>query len=164
MDFVTLPETITNWIKEHFQSTNCFMVDIKIWANNSKIQVLIDCDEGVDIDTCAKLSRYLEQQLEKHKLVPEKYLLEVSSPGVGTPLKFYRQYQKSINRQLTILLADNSTLEGTLTEVREDGITIIPLQPKTQKGKASARKTGNENQPIQLLFEQIKEAAEKIVF
>lgn len=161
---MTLSETITNWVNEHFESTNCFMVDIKIWANNTKIQVLIDCDAGVDIDACAKLSRYLEQQLEQHKLVPEKYLLEVSSPGVGTPLKIYRQYQKSINRQLTIILADNSIIEGTLTEVREEGITVVPLQPKTTKGRATARKTGNDNQSIQLLFEQIKEAAEKIVF
>ena len=55
-------------------------------VGNQKVLVLIDGDEGVNIDDCSKISRKVGPILEEGDFMPGKYLLEVSSPGLDHPL------------------------------------------------------------------------------
>jgi ribosome maturation factor RimP len=54
---------------------------------------------GVTVDDCAKVSRRLEAWLDEHSGVPERYVLEVSSPGVERPLVRRRDFVRFAGRE-----------------------------------------------------------------
>jgi len=109
-----------------------FVVDIKMHANG-KLIILVDGDNGIGIAECAAISRYVGFRLEEENTIEEAYNLEVSSPGLDTPLTSVRQYTKNIGRDLAIKMADGVKREGKLTALAEDAI-VIEEQIK-QKGK-----------------------------
>ena len=109
-----------------------FVVDIKMHANG-KLIILVDGDNGIGIAECAAISRYVGFKLEEENTIEEAYNLEVSSPGLDTPLTSVRQYTKNIGRDLAIKMADGVKREGKLTALAEDAI-VIEEQIK-QKGK-----------------------------
>ncbi|MDB5020673.1 MAG: ribosome assembly cofactor RimP [Pedobacter sp.] len=100
-----------------------FLVQIKMLPNN-KLIIHVDGDEGISIQDCAAISRHVGFHLEEENVIEQAYNLEVSSPGVGEPLKLKRQYQKNIGRLLSVRLADGATKEGKLLTVTENEITI----------------------------------------
>lgn len=160
-----LVEKIIQWVEEEFINTTCFLVDVKVAGhNNAKIQVLVDCELGISIETCAKLSRHLEHKLEINKLVPDQYYLEVSSPGVGIPFKVKRQYLKSINRSLELELQNGTLVEGKLISVSESEISIEKSNSINYKGKAKKKDPSEDVIIVNIPFEEIKTASEKIVF
>jgi ribosome maturation factor RimP len=109
-----------------------FLVDAKMHSNG-KLILLIDSDKGVGIEDCVAISRYVGFKLEEENTIETAYNLEVSSPGVDTPLVQLRQYVKNIGRDLAIKMADGSKKEGKLTALTEDAV-IIDEKIK-QKGK-----------------------------
>lgn len=104
------------------QDEDLFLVEVSHKGNsgNSKLLVLIDGDQGLDIDRCARVSRQLGAQLEELDIIPGKYTLEVSSPGIDQPLKLKRQYVKNIGRSLKVELNDGEQKEGVLTAVEDE--------------------------------------------
>ncbi len=100
-----------------------FLVSVKMHSNGSLI-VLLDADNGLGIDDCAAVSRYVGFKLEEENVIETAYNLEVSSPGVDTPLTFARQYLKNIGRSLAIKTVDGLKKEVKLIAVNEDKITI----------------------------------------
>jgi ribosome maturation factor RimP len=132
-----------------------FLVQVKVKPTNN-IKVFIDGDEGVTIDACTRLNRTLYKQIEEAGMFPDgDFSLEVSSAGVGEPLKMYRQYKKNIGRSLLVVPTEGDELEGQLTEVTTDEIT---LEVTTGKGKKMETK-----QHI-IPFQDIKTATVQIKF
>ncbi len=104
---------------------NCFLVEIKFNASNNLLQVFIDHDtRGVNIVECRKLSRYLEEYLDESQVLGEKYIIEVSSPGLDQPLQLVRQYKKNIGRDLRIKLVDGDKVDGQIVAVTEEAVTL----------------------------------------
>ncbi len=101
-----------------------FLVSVKMHPNG-KLEVLVDGDRGVDIQDCAAISRHVGFHLEEEDAVGHAYRLEVSSPGIDTPLASERQYRKNIGRNVQVAQHDGATHEGELVEVTEGQITII---------------------------------------
>jgi ribosome maturation factor RimP len=79
------------------------------------------------------ISRYVGFHLEEENTIAQAYNLEVSSPGVGEPLKLNRQYQKNIGRTVGLKLKDGKKREGKLLQVAEDSLTIE--ESVKEKGK-----------------------------
>ena len=100
-----------------------FLVEVKMLPNN-KLIIHVDGDEGISIQDCAAISRHVGFHLEEENTIEKAYNLEVSSPGVGEPLKLKRQYQKNIGRDLSVKLAGGEIKEGKLLAVDEKSITI----------------------------------------
>ncbi|SFS96636.1 ribosome maturation factor RimP [Mucilaginibacter polytrichastri] len=132
-----------------------FLVDVKMHANGDLI-ILVDGDKGAGIDACAQVSRYVGFKLEEENTIDNPYNLEVSSPGIDTPLKLNRQYVKNVGRTVAAKLADGSNKEGKLTAVDADQITII-AQIKIKGKKA-------EEAEINIPFDQITETKVLISF
>jgi len=109
-----------------------FLVDVKMHSNG-KLIILVDGDKGIGIADCVAISRHVGFHLEEEGTIETAYNLEVSSPGIDTPLTLPRQYVKNISRQLGIKMADGTKREGKLTALTEDAI-VIEEQVK-QKGK-----------------------------
>lgn len=159
-----IDEKISELVSQKFAGTNCFLVEVKTFGQNAKIQILVDCDSGIIIEECVKLSRYLEQQIELQQLIVEPYILEVSSPGIGTPFKLKRQYTKSINRNVEVVLLDGTTVEGVLRAATETEVTLEKGIVHLGKPKPGKRKNSGEPEILIIPFTQIKTAKEKIVF
>ena len=130
---------IENKVKElveekiaEIERPDLFLVDVKMHANG-KLIIVVDGDNGIGIADCAAISRYVGFKLEEDNVIEEAYNLEVSSPGLDTPLTSVRQYTKNIGRDLAIKMVDGAKREGKLTALAEDAI-VIEEQIK-QKGK-----------------------------
>ncbi|WP_199117238.1 ribosome assembly cofactor RimP [Pedobacter sp. ASV28] len=109
-----------------------FLVDVKMLPNN-KLIIHVDGDNGISIKDCVAISRHVGFHLEEENTIETAYNLEVSSPGVGEPLKLNRQYLKNIGRTLSIKLGNGSQKEGKLLEVNDNSITIE--EEVKEKGK-----------------------------
>lgn len=104
-----------------------FIVDVVIKGvtGKTKVLILLDADGGVNIDECADLSRAVSAELEAEDVMGDApFVLEVSSPGLDHPLKFNRQYQKNVGRELKIALTDGTIIKGKLVEVGENAIKL----------------------------------------
>jgi ribosome maturation factor RimP len=111
---------------------NLFLVDVKMHGNG-KLMILVDGDNGIGIDDCVAISRHVGFHLEEENVLEAAYNLEVSSPGIDTPLTLPRQYTKNIGRTLAIKMADGTKREGVLSSITEDAIIIA--EKIKEKGK-----------------------------
>ncbi|MES2425556.1 MAG: ribosome assembly cofactor RimP [Bacteroidota bacterium] len=100
-----------------------FLVSAKLHSNG-KLIILVDGDNGIGIAECVQISRYVGFKLEEEDVIKTPYNLEVSSPGIDTPLTLTRQYTKNIGRDLAIKMADGAKREGKLTAITPDAVTI----------------------------------------
>src|SRR5690606_36261005 len=133
-----------------------FLVEIKIKPTNN-IKIFIDGDNGVGIDDLVKYNRALYNQLEEAALFPDgDYSLEVSSAGLGEPLKMYRQYVKNINRFVEVTLLDGKKTEGQLLEVAETGIVVEETIGKTRANSGAGRGKKAETVKHTFTFQDIK--------
>ncbi|TVR77838.1 MAG: hypothetical protein EA412_09890 [Chitinophagaceae bacterium] len=121
-------KNIWEYLEERFEGTEFFPVDIK-FPNPQTIQVFLDGDSGIQIGKCAEISRDLENFLETKGLVGEKYILEVSSPGMTNPIKVLRQYKRRIGREVDVLMKNGVKLTGILKEVDENKLKIEEHKP-----------------------------------
>lgn len=132
-----LKRKIEEIVLKNMENEKLFLVDIVLSGSGStqKIQVLLDGDEGIDIDQCAAISRALAGELEELDLITDAYILEVSSPGFDFPLQSLRQYQKNVGRIIKVTLNTGKTLKGILLEATEDKVKISEEIKSKVKGK-----------------------------
>ena len=100
-----------------------FLVDVQMHGSGI-LSILVDGDQGISIQDCVAISRHVGFHLEEENVIEQAYNLEVSSPGLDTPLKSLRQYRKNLNRSLSVKLSDGTKREGKLIQAEDAGITI----------------------------------------
>ena len=88
----------------------------------------IEPGQGVTIDECVAVSRYLETLMDADDRVPETYRLEVSSPGIEREITAHRQYPLVVGRRMRIVTRENvdgqNVHEGTLVGVHEQTLNL----------------------------------------
>ena len=132
-----------------------FLIEIKVKPINN-IKIFLDADNGLGIERCIKINRALYKVMEEMAFFPEgDFSLEVSSPGIGEPLKQHRQYVKNIGREVEVLQHDDTKTTGTLSGVQEESITVA-----TTEGKGKKAVVKNE----EILFSNIKHTKVLIKF
>lgn len=134
-----------------------FLIDLDISAGNV-IKVIIDGDHDVKVSDCIFVSRAVEHQLDREE---QDFSLEVTSAGVGKPLKNYRQFVKNIGRTLEIIDRNKTKETGILESADKDQVTITwsAREPKpVGKGKVTVEKKWS------LAYDQIKQAKVVITF
>jgi len=147
-----IEEFVKKWMEK---SPDLFLIEVKI-APGNKVTVLLDGDKGITIDNCTAINKALYKFIEETALFGNSnFSLEVSSFGVDRPLQLMRQYKKNVGRTLEIVLKDGSRLEGKLTEVSDEEITI---EEKSGKGNKATTKTTT------ISLNQIKHATVLITF
>ncbi|MEJ2905867.1 ribosome assembly cofactor RimP [Pedobacter panaciterrae] len=136
-----IEKRVTELVEEKISDRpELFLVEVKMLPNN-KLIIHVDGDEGITIQDCAAISRHVGFHLEEENTIDKAYNLEVSSPGVGEPLKLKRQYDKNIGRDLSVKLAGGEIKEGKLLFVDDKGITI-EAKVKEKGKKAVLVETG----------------------
>ncbi|MCP9751243.1 ribosome maturation factor [Ferruginibacter sp. HRS2-29] len=112
-----------------------FLVDMKIKPTNN-FKIFLDADSGLGIEKCIRINRALYKIMEEMAIYPEgDFSLEVSSPGLGEPLKLNRQYIKNIGRDVEVTLNDGTVQEGKLLAATEEQIEIEFTEGKGKKAE-----------------------------
>ncbi|HIX16026.1 MAG TPA: ribosome maturation factor RimP [Candidatus Hungatella pullicola] len=97
-------------------------------AGNWYLRAYIDKEGGITVDDCEVVSRRLGDWLDKEDFIEDSYILEVSSPGLGRPLKKEKDFARSIGREVEIrlykALNKQKDYTGTLTAYDKDTVTI----------------------------------------
>ena len=106
-------------VDEWLEGKEYFIVDIQI-SPESKIVVEIHHADGVWIEDCVELSKFIEEHLSRDE---EDYELEVGSAGLGQPFKVPQQYINFIGKEVEVLDQDGSKVKGILKSV--DGNKFI---------------------------------------
>jgi ribosome maturation factor RimP len=121
---MNIEKRVTELVEEKIaEMPHLFIVDIKFYPNG-KLIVLVDGDNGIGVGECAQISRHVGFHLEEENVIETAYNLEVSSPGIDTPLTLLRQYSKNIGRTLAVKTTDGTKKEGKLLAADENAITI----------------------------------------
>lgn len=139
------------------ENPKLFLIDFQIDSGNN-IKIIIDGDEGVTLSDCVSISRAVEHNIDRDAF---DFALEVASAGATSPLQMPRQYLKNIGKTLTVKTIDGETLEGELTQVKDNGIQLVwkAREPKpVGKGKITVEKSADID------FDKIKESKVKIIF
>lgn len=140
---------ITRLAQEYLAPSDNYLVDVEINPGNV-IVVEIDNDNGVCVNDCVALSRFIEEHLDRDA---EDFELEVGSAGVTSAFKVLRQYQKNIGNEVEVLLKDGKKLAGVLKSADENGIVLTVAKQVKPEG-AKRKVTIEEDQPYK--FDEIK--------
>lgn len=132
-----------------------FIVSIRM-LKNGVLEILLDGDNGIAIADCVAISRHVGFHLEEENVIENAYRLEVSSPGLDSPLVLIRQYEKAIGRDVRVKLENGDKHEGKLIAVTSDTITI------EEKIKEKGKKV--ENKEAIFPLDQITETKVLISF
>ena len=112
------------------------LVLIHLEQDKSNIRIIVDGIKSVDLDTTAYIAKKIRNSESLNKYLPEDFRLEVSSPGIDSPLTHPFQYKKNIGRQLKIKESSTSNeIKVNLAQVLEDGIVTTDNKGKTIKFK-----------------------------
>ena len=124
-------ETIKTLTEEWLQSNDYFLVDI-IFGADDRIVIEIDHADGVWIEDCAELSRFLQERLGDEL---GDYELEVGSAGLGQPFKVAQQYINHIGDTVEVLDLDGKKVQGVLKSVEGNNFTVTMQEKQKQEGK-----------------------------
>jgi ribosome maturation factor RimP len=113
-------KTVCQIVEEWLADKDYFLVEVTV-SPDDRIVVEIDHAEGVWIEDCVELSRYIESKLSRED---EDYELEVGSAGIGQPFKVLQQYVNHVGKDVELLTKDGRKLTGVLKAADENGFTV----------------------------------------
>lgn len=103
-------------------------------GGNYYLRAYIDKEGGIAVDDCEVVSRALSDLLDEKDFISDSYILEVSSPGLGRPLKKEKDYVRSMGKELEIrtyrAIEKQKEFYGFLTAYDEKTVTIETEEEK----------------------------------
>jgi ribosome maturation factor RimP len=124
-------DVVKTLVEEWLQGNDYFLVDI-IFGTDDRIVIEIDHADGVWIEDCAELSRFLQEKLGEEL---GDYELEVGSAGIGQPFKVEQQYLNHIGDEVEVLENGGKKVQGVLKEVNGREFVLTVKEKQTVEGK-----------------------------
>ncbi len=118
-------------VDEWLEDKDYFLTDLTI-SPDDRIVVEIDHQDGVWIEDCVALSRFIEDGLDRDA---EDFELEVGSAGIGQPFKVLRQYEIHEGEIVEVLTKEGKKMEGILSNVTPEHFTITVQEKVRIEGK-----------------------------
>ena len=144
IDRKALESVVNEWLGQ----TEYFLVDLSVTADG-RIMVVIDHAEGVWIEDCAALSRFIEERFNREE---DDYELEVGSAGLGQPFRVRRQWEIHVGRTVETQLKDGHKHQGTLLEVGDE---TFALEVETKVKPEGAKRPRKELVRMELRYEDV---------
>jgi len=148
-----LKEEISKIAKVKAKELEGYIVDVTVSSSND-IVVYFDRKEGVKIDQCVSISKYINENFDREI---EDYALTVCSPGLSNPFKVKDQYINNQGKEVIVKKNDGKRISGILKKYDKQ----LTLEVKKKKKGSKADYIIND---IIIPFEQIKETKLKINF
>ena len=133
-------QLIETWALEAVEVHDLELFDVETAPHGRWIiKVFIDrpgaeAGTGISVGECAEVSRYIETLLDADERVPEKYVIEVSSPGIERPLKKPRHLDQVVGKDVELVLREpihgRNKIIGHLLR-HEDGLLEIEIEDET---------------------------------
>lgn len=143
-------EGITGLVQEALhEREDLFVTEVKVKPDNT-IYVFLDGDNGVNVNDCICVSKYVEKRLDRDKC---DFELNVSSFGVGRPLVLFRQYRNAVGKSLSVKLSDGTKVKGMLKAADENHL-LLEI-PAVKKQPATMR---------EILMTEVQEAKVEVTF
>ncbi|MDM8153344.1 ribosome assembly cofactor RimP [Bacteroides gallinaceum] len=125
-------QIVTRIVEDWLEGKDYFLVDVSV-SPDDKIVVEIDHADGVWIDDCVDLSRFIESKLNREE---EDYELEVGSAGIGQPFKVLKQYLIHIGKEVEVMDASGKKWTGLLARADENSFTVtVKMKVKPEGAK-----------------------------
>ncbi|GGN76843.1 ribosome maturation factor RimP [Streptomyces albiflavescens] len=129
-------------------------VEVDSVGRKRVLRVVVDSDEGADLDAIADVSRALSAKLDETDAMGEgEYTLEVGTPGAERELKEHRHYVRATDRLVRFQLTEGGELVARILTVEDDGIDVEVPGVKGRKPTAK-----------RLAFEDIAKARVQVEF
>ena len=125
--------TVKTVVEEWLSGNDYFLVDVT-FTPDDRIVVEIDHADGVWIEDCAELSRFMQERLGDEL---GEYELEVGSAGIGQPFKVEQQYINHVGKDVEVLDAEGKKVQGVLKQV--DGRDFVVTVKEKQKLEGKKR-------------------------
>jgi len=123
-------QLVTDLVEPTLKGSDIELVDVeykktgKTWS----LRVFIDKNQGVTVNDCQRLSREIEDLIAIHELIADRYVLEVSSPGLDRPLKketdFIRNKEKQVLVKTYLPINNSKTNTGTIKDFSNDTLFL----------------------------------------
>lgn len=134
-----------------------FLVDVTVSASNV-IHVMVDSDTNISINQIVEISRHVENNLDREA---DDFELSVFSAGLTEPFRLVRQYKKSINTEIELLLVSGLKMIGLLTKADDQG---VDLEVTTKEKIEGSKKKELVTRVHHLEYSEIKEAKKILKF
>jgi ribosome maturation factor RimP len=156
-----LREQIEAWADEAAQDSDLDLFDVELVVSDGRwiIRVYVDHPggaqkgEGLQVGECVAVSRYLEAYLDASEAIPERYVLEVSSPGIERELKKPKHLRQSVGEKIQLIVreqvASKNKVIGELLAYEDDTLTV---------------RLEDEDEPVDIDWANVKEARLKYDF
>ncbi|MFD7375452.1 ribosome maturation factor RimP [Streptomyces mirabilis] len=129
-------------------------VEVDSVGRKRVLRVVVDSDEGADLDAIADVSRALSAKLDETDAMGEgEYTLEVGTPGAERELKEHRHYVRAMDRLVKFQLGDGGELVARILDVDEEGVDVEVPGVKGRKPTAG-----------RLVFQDIAKARVQVEF
>lgn len=100
------------------------------------LRAYIDKPGGITVDDCEIVNRALSDLLDEKDFIEESYILEVSSPGLGRPLKKERDFERSLGEEVEIrtyrMIEKQKEFRGILKSYDKNTVTIVTEEEEEQ--------------------------------
>ena len=142
-------KTVSQIVEEWLEGKDYFLVEVTV-SPDDKIVVEIAHAEGVWIEDCVELSRFIESKLNREE---EDYELEVGSAGIGQPFEVLQQYYNHVGSDVEVLTKDGRKLTGVLKDADEEKF-VVAVQKKVKVEGAKRPKLMEEDETFR--YDEIK--------
>lgn len=136
-------------VDEWLADKDYFLTDLTV-SPDDRIVVEIDHQEGVWIEDCVELSRYIEDHLNREE---EDFELEVGSAGIGQPFKVHRQYEIHKGDRVEVLTQEGRKLVGVLKDVAPETFVLTVTEKVKEEG---AKRPKLMDRDLTLRFDEVK--------
>ncbi|MBM9619032.1 ribosome maturation factor RimP [Streptomyces zhihengii] len=100
-------------------------IEVSRAGRRRTLRIVVDSDDGVELDACAELSRAISQKLDETDAMGEdEYVLEVTSPGADRPLTQHRHYVRAVGRLVKLQLTEGGELVARILTVDDEGLDL----------------------------------------
>lgn len=152
-------KTITEAVTAAIEGSEIFVVDITVSAAND-IVVEIDSPEPLDLDTCAAISRKIEDSLDRDA---EDFSLEVGTAGLTAPFKVPGQWFKNVGNEIELVTRQGKKMHGQLVDVNDDA-TAFTIDVTVKERPEGKKRPVNVVKPITMNTADVKTACYMISF
>jgi ribosome maturation factor RimP len=134
-----------------------FLVEITVSERNI-INVFVDSFDGLTIEQCVNISRYVEHSFDREE---EDFELQVSSPGLSEKFKVKEQFFKYVGRAIEVVTVSGTELEGVLKNADEEGVILETSKKEIPEGQKKKQLVVKQHD---LKYNEIKSAKAVISF
>ncbi|MFF5918993.1 ribosome maturation factor RimP [Streptomyces flavochromogenes] len=126
----------------HARDLDLEEIEVSRAGRRGLLRIVVDSDEGVELDACAELSRAISEKLDETDAMGEgEYVLEVSSPGADRPLTEHRHYVRATGRLARFQLTTDGAAEELVARIMAVDEAGLDLEVPGVKGrKPTARR------------------------